>query len=204
MFRFLKKFGNEQQKRERFQTDPECLTSCVQVSSPFFLVYCFIFISSLSIHLHEVLISGGTLKKWLNEHRMWMIKGITGRFYGSLDALMQKIGLRNASFVATNKVVDDDQIKRYNMDMYDFQASTLFLAPMAGLVFLNLVSFTIGIGRIVRLGSWEEMFVQVFLCFYILLVNFPIIEGMVIRSDKGCFPFKVTLGSALAVLIISY
>ncbi|XP_038877189.1 cellulose synthase-like protein E6 [Benincasa hispida] len=176
-----------------------------KVSSPFFPVYCFIFISALSFHLHEVLISGGSVKNWLNEQRMWMIKGITACFYGSLDALMGKIGVRNASFVPTNKVIDDDQIKRYNMDMYDFQASSLFLSPMAGLVFLNLVVFSIGFGRIVvSLEDWEETFGQLFLCFYILLMSFPIIEAMVMRNDKACFPFKHTLGSALVVLLLLY
>lgn len=135
-----------------------------------------------------------------------MIKGITGRLYGSLDAFMTKIGLRNSSFVPTNKVTDDDQLKMYNLDMFDFQASTLFLAPMAGVVFLNLVSFAVGFGRAVagRPEDWEETFGQLFLCFYILLMSLPILEAMVIRSDRGCYPFKVTLGSALVVLAILY
>jgi hypothetical protein len=41
-------------------------------------------------------------------------------------------------------------------------------------------------------GSWNETFGQVFLSLYILMVNYPVVEGMLLRKDKGRVPTPVT------------
>ncbi|XVF38386.1 hypothetical protein REPUB_Repub20aG0097000 [Reevesia pubescens] len=96
---------------------PLCLLNGIplypEVSDPYFSVFFFIFISALAKHLHEVLISGRPIQKWINEQRVWMIKSVTCHLYGSLDAILKKLGLSKATFVITNKVPDDEQIKLY-------------------------------------------------------------------------------------------
>ncbi|KAK9288959.1 hypothetical protein L1049_017430 [Liquidambar formosana] len=172
-----------------------------KVSNPFFLIFSFIFLSSLAKHLHEVLITGGSIRAWINEQRIWMIKSVTSHLYGSLDAIMKKIGLREASFLPTNKAEDDEQVKSYQMGIFDFRTSTKFLAPMVSLVILNMASFVGGLARMIIAGDWDRTFVQVFLSFFILIINYPIIEGMIVRKDKGRITPNVTLLSAVFSMI---
>lgn len=64
-----------------------------------------------------------------------------------------------------------------------------------------MAAFLGGLIRIFFLGDWDKMFVQVLMSFYILVVNFAIIEGMMIRKDKGRIRPTVTLSSMMFVAI---
>ncbi|XP_019191239.1 PREDICTED: cellulose synthase-like protein G2 isoform X2 [Ipomoea nil] len=176
-----------------------------KVSSPWFMIYAFAFISPLAKYLWDVVISGGTTQTWWNEWRMWMIKSITAYFYGSLDAVMKLIGIRKASFIPTSKVVDEEQLNRYQKGIFDFQASPIFLVPLVTLTMLNMLALTSGIAKVLvvgRLRLLDEFFGQVFVSFFILLVNYPIVEGMVFRKDKGGISLRVTMLSALHAVVV--
>ncbi|KAF7837496.1 cellulose synthase-like protein G2 [Senna tora] len=165
-----------------------------KVSDPFSLVFLFIFLSALSKHLLEVLLSGGTFHQWINEQRIWMIKSITCHLYGCLDAVMKKFGAREANFLPTNKVEDDEQTMLYQMDKFDFRASNLFLVPMLTLLAINISCFTVGAYRVVSVGGdWNSMFIQLFISAYIIVLNYPVIEGLMIRKDKGRIESSVAL-----------
>ncbi|CAH9145776.1 unnamed protein product [Cuscuta epithymum] len=173
-----------------------------KASSPWFIIYSFAFISPLAKYLWDVLITGGTIQTWWNEWRMWMIKSITAYFYGSLDAILKLCGIRKANFIPTCKVVDDEQMRRYRDGIFDFQASSsLFLVPLVALVILNMVSLTWGIAKLIVVGGWNEFSGQIFLSFFILLVNYPLVEGMTFRKDKGGISLHMTLLSALYALV---
>ncbi|KAM1479349.1 hypothetical protein ACFX2I_026644 [Malus domestica] len=192
-----------------FATIPQlCLLNGIplypQVSNTYFIVFSFIFLSSHSKHLYEVLATGLTFRHWVNEQRIWMMKSVTSHLYGSVDAFMKKLGMREASFFPTNKVDNVEQLKRYNMGVFDFQTSLLFLAPMVALVILNMASFAVGVARGIFVGELDKMFIQVFISFYVIVMNYPIIEGMLIRKDKGSIPLSVTLVSALVSLIFYF
>lgn len=68
---------------------------------------------------------------------------------------------------------------------------TMLLAPLATLVILNMIAFAGGIARMVISGTWNEMLGQIILSFYIILVNYPITEGMTLRI-KGKFHLPST------------
>ncbi|XP_052208166.1 cellulose synthase A catalytic subunit 4 [UDP-forming]-like isoform X4 [Diospyros lotus] len=172
-----------------------------EVSDWFFCVFSFIFLSSHLKHIQEVLSTGDPIWAWRNEQMMWMIKNVTCHTYGSFDAIMKKIGFKEASFPPTNKVVDEEQLKLYKMGKIDFQTSIVFLAPMVSLVLLNLASFVGGLTRAVVAGNFSEMFVQIVLSFFIVVMNYPIVEGMILRKDKGRIPSSVTSLSALISMI---
>ncbi|KAF5466004.1 hypothetical protein F2P56_015963 [Juglans regia] len=180
-----------------FATIPQlCLLNGIplypKVSNSFFVVYVFIFLSALSKHLYEVLLTGGSFQTMENEQRAWMIKSITCYMYGSLDAIMKRMGMREASFMPTNKVEDDEQVKLYRVGKFDFQTSNMFLLPMVALIILNMAALVGGLLRVIFVGDWDRMFVQVFISCYILYINLPIIEGMMIRKDKGRIQPSVT------------
>ncbi|KAM0963196.1 hypothetical protein ACFX2A_022699 [Malus domestica] len=103
-----------------FATIPQlCLLNGIplypQVSNTYFIAFSFIFLSSHSKHLYEVLATGSTFRHWVNEQRIWMMKSVTSHSYGSVDAVMEKLGMREARFFPTNKVDDVKQLKRCNV-----------------------------------------------------------------------------------------
>ena len=169
-----------------------------QVLNSYFWIFSFVFISSILRHLSEVLTTGLPVRHWIYEQRIWMMKAVTSHFYGSLDAFMKKIGLREASFFPTNKVDEVETLKRYNAGVFDFQTSAMFLVPLASLVILNMASLCVGIARVIFWWELEKFFIQVFIPFYVVVVNYPIIEGMLFRTDNGRIPPSVTALSAMA------
>ncbi|KAH6757097.1 hypothetical protein C2S53_019700 [Perilla frutescens var. hirtella] len=176
-----------------------------EVSSPFFLVFPFLFLSSQLKNMHELLILGHSIKTWSNEQRMWMIKSLTCYFFAALNTSMEKIGLIKASFVPTNKVMDDEGAKLYQMGKYNFQAPTPFMVPLCTLYILNLASFVIGLGRILQNGKTNEMLMQSFVPLFGILLNFPLLEGMVLRKDKGRVSTSVSLISAvISSIVLAY
>ncbi|KAL2325071.1 hypothetical protein Fmac_024129 [Flemingia macrophylla] len=177
-----------------------------KVSDPFFFIFLFILLSAFTKHLVEVLSTGGTFRKWNVEQRIWMIRSITSHSYGCLDAVLKKFGLREANFLPTNKVEDDEQTRLYQMDKYDFRTSNMFLVPMVALLIINISSFIGGVYRVLSVGDWDKMFIQLCIPAYAIVVNYPIIEALVIRKDVGriypSFALVVTC-NILATAIIS-
>ncbi|KAF8014564.1 hypothetical protein BT93_H0398 [Corymbia citriodora subsp. variegata] len=197
-----------------FATIPQiCLVNGIsiypEVSSPYIILFAFIFLSSLCKHLYEVVASGHSVQTFLNEQRIWMIKSTTSYVYGTMDAVMTQIGMRRASFLPTNKVDNDEQSKRYEMGIVDFHTSIMFLAPMVTIVILNMASFIGGVARVLTLGGCNKLFLQIALSFFVLLMSYPVIEAMVLRTDKGRIPRSVTilstfLSSVLLLLCSSF
>lgn len=184
-----------------FATIPQiCLFNGIpifpEVSSSLFLVYCFVFLSSLSKHLHEVVESGHSVRTFINEQRIWMIHSVTSYLYGSVNAVLTKTSMRRPSFLPTNKVANDEQLERYEKGVFDFRTSVMFLAPMVGLVMLSMASFVGGIARVLVSGGWDKLFAQIALSFFISVMGYPVIEGMV-RTDTGRIPLSATIWSAL-------
>lgn len=161
------------------------------------MVFLFVFLSSLSKHIQEVLSTGGSMRSWINEQRMWMIKSVTCHMYGCLDAIMKILGMKEASFMTTNKVIDEEQIRLYQMGKINFQTSIMLLAPLVILTIINVISFVGGVARAMVTGKFSDMFIQVFLSLFIVMMGYPVIEGMILRKDKGRIPPSVTILSVL-------
>ncbi|KAF3955668.1 hypothetical protein CMV_019135 [Castanea mollissima] len=155
-----------------------------KVSDPWFAVFVAIYMSSLFQHLYEVLSSDGSIKTWWNEQRIWMIKSISGSLFGVLDAIMKFLGKKKVSLSLTNKAVDKEKFEKYEKGKFDFEGAAMFMVPLLILVILNIVCFFCGLRRVVIEKSLEEMFGQVFLSFFILILSYPILEGMVTKG-KG-------------------
>ncbi|XP_021721981.1 cellulose synthase-like protein E1 [Chenopodium quinoa] len=171
------------------------------VSDPFFIAFGFVFISSLVKHLCEVVDTGGSVRTWLNEQRIWKIKSLTCFSYGVADCVMAKLGLREASFIPTNKAEDSNKAKLYEMGKYDFSTSNMFLVPLVSAVSLNLCCFVGGVARVIGVGNWVEMFGQGILSLYGLIISYPVLEAMLVRQDKGCIPLSAILTSSFFVVL---
>ncbi|PPR92520.1 hypothetical protein GOBAR_AA28154 [Gossypium barbadense] len=178
-----------------------------KISDSNFIIFSIIFISAISKILYEVVSFGDQFKVWKNEWRIWMVKSVTCYTYGSLDAILNKLGIKEASFLPTNKVTDDEQVKLYEMGIFDFRAATMFLAPLVTVILVNFVAFAGAVVKALVMDDngdryWEKMFGQMFLSFYILVSNYAIIEGMIIRKDKSSIPLSATLWSVVFSVFI--
>jgi len=56
---------------------------------------------------------------------------------------------------------------------------------MLALLTINIFCLVVGVYRVILVGDWDKLFIQIALASFIITVNFPIIEGLVIRKDKG-------------------
>ncbi|KAM0030539.1 putative cellulose synthase (UDP-forming) [Helianthus debilis subsp. tardiflorus] len=176
-----------------------------KVTDPFFLVFLYVFVLSNLQHMREIHSIGASLQTWKYEQRVWMIKGITSHLYGSAHAIMEKLGVKEANFLPTNKVVNEDEVKLHQMGIYNFQTSSIFLVPLCSLVTLNLLAFVVGIIQIVFHGEYvDAIFIQTFLTFYIALMGYPVLEGMMLRKDKGRIATKVSCYSLIFSVFILF
>ncbi|MBA0740643.1 hypothetical protein Gogos_013835 [Gossypium gossypioides] len=178
-----------------------------KVSDPNFNIFSIILVSSISKSLYEVVTTGEQFKVWRNEWRIWMMRSVTSYTYGCLDVILNKLGTKEATFLPTNKVTDDEQVKLYEMGVFDFRTATMFLAPLVTVILINIAAF---VGAVVKAlvvdddgdQYWEKMFGQMFLSFFILISNFAVIEGMIIRRDKAKIPLSSTLWSVVFSMFI--
>ena len=155
--------------------------------------------------MREIYSTGEPLKAWKYEQRIWMMKGITTNLYASIHAIMEKFGAKEASFLPTNKVIDDDQVKLYQMGIYNFQTSSMFVVPLCSLIILNLLAFVVGILKITIQREYiDEIFIQTLLSFYITLMGYPVLEGMMLRKDKGRIEPRMSFYSVVFSIIIIF
>lgn len=180
-----------------------CVTfNITQVSDTFFAAFAFVFISSLLKLLCEVIVTGGSVRTWLNEQRIWKIKWLAIYAYGVLDSVLTKLRLRKASFIPTNKAEDKDTVRLYEKGKFDFRTSNMFLVPLVTVVTLNLCCFVGGVARLAAVGNWDTMFAQAVLSFYGLIMSFPVMDAMLLRQDNGCIPLSTTLTSTMTALVL--
>ncbi|KAK1430407.1 hypothetical protein QVD17_13116 [Tagetes erecta] len=162
------------------------ITVYPKVTDPYFLVLVYVFVLSNLQHIREIHSTGASLHSWKHEQRVWMMKGITSHLYGTTHAIMEKLGFKEANFLPTNKVINEDEAKLHQMGIFNFQTSSIFLVPLCSLVILNLMAFVVTIIGIMFYKVYiNEVFVQMFLSFYIALMGYPLLEGMILRKDKG-------------------
>ena len=97
---------------------------------------------------------------------------------------MKCLGKKKVNLSLTNKAVDKEKFEKYEKGKFDFEGAAIFMVPLLILVILNIVCFFYGLRRVVIEKSLEEMFGQVFLSFFILILSYPILEEMVTKG-KG-------------------
>ncbi|XVF38384.1 hypothetical protein REPUB_Repub20aG0096800 [Reevesia pubescens] len=155
-----------------------------KVLSPWFGVFSTIYLSAIGQHLHEVLFDGGTIMTWWNEQRIWVIKSVSGSLFGCLDLFMKWLGIKKTTFRLTNKAVDKEKLEKYEKGEFDFQGATMFMVPLSILVILNMVCFIGGLRGLIIRKNYEEMFGQILLSLFIMVLSYPVIEGLLRRSKK--------------------
>ncbi|KAL5747072.1 hypothetical protein ACOSQ2_024369 [Xanthoceras sorbifolium] len=155
------------------------------VSNPWFAVFSILFLSSFLNHLYDVLSTGETVRTLWNEQRFWMIQSVSGNLFGCIDMLKKRIGRKKVKFTLSNKAMDKEKLEKYEKGKYDFEGANAYMVPMTIMVILNIVCFIGGIMRLVlEKNRVQEMFGQLFLSTYVLVLSYPIIEGLISRKSK--------------------
>ncbi|KAL3812501.1 hypothetical protein ACJIZ3_013769 [Penstemon smallii] len=175
-----------------------------KVSDPYFVVFAFIFLSSQLKHVQEVFSYGDSWRTSLYELRVWMMKSTVCYLYAVINAIADKFGTTEANFSLTNKDIEEEQTKWYQKGIYNYQASPGLIVPLCTLYLINLASFIIGIAKIVLNRTGDQMFVQATLPLFGVIMNYNLLEGMFLRTDKGRVSIFVTLLSIAISAIYLY
>ncbi|KAJ0104749.1 hypothetical protein Patl1_17489 [Pistacia atlantica] len=164
-----------------------------KVSEPWFLLYSFLFIGAYAKEWLEFILEGSTFRKWWNDQRIWMIRGLTCFLFGSIEYLLQSFGISASGFNVTSKVLDDEQSKRYEQEIFEFGVPSPMFVTLATSAIINLFSFFKGFLDIISGNNMEGLFLQMFLAGFLMVNCLPVYEAMFLRSDKGKMPTKITL-----------
>lgn len=175
-----------------------------QVSDPWFAVFLAVFISGCCQHLFEVLLTGGSIRMWWNEQRIWMVKSVSSSFFGCLDIATRLIGVKRVDFELTSKVTEKDQVDLYAKGVFDFQGSSLMLVPVVTSSILNIAALVGGVWKVIAEGNYSELIIQLFLTLFIVISTYPIIEGIVIRKDAARVPPSITFLSIICTIVLLF
>ncbi|KAM4123116.1 hypothetical protein ACB094_01G135800 [Castanea mollissima] len=177
-----------------------------KLSEPWFVLYMFLFLGAYGHDLLEFIVEGGTVQRWWNDQRMWMIRVLSCNLFASLEYFLKCLGISTYGFSLTNKFVDDEQSKRYDQGVFDFGVPSPMFVPITMAAIINLVSFFMGLMQVLKGSNSEGLFVQIFIAGFVVVNSMPIYEAMVLRRDKGRMPLKITTIStclALALYVLA-
>ncbi|XP_057761548.1 cellulose synthase-like protein G2 [Arachis stenosperma] len=156
-----------------------------KVTDPWFVVFATIHVSTQTQHLIEVLSGDGSVAMWWDEQRIWILKSVTGSLFALIDGTKKWLGLNKVKFSLSNKAIDKEKLKKYEQGKFDFQGAALFMSPLVVLLIVNIVCFFGGLWRLLNVKDFEDMFGQLFLLSYILVLSYPIIEGIITMKSKS-------------------
>ncbi|XAR55157.1 Cellulose synthase (UDP-forming) [Bertholletia excelsa] len=157
-----------------------------------FFLYVFLFIGAYALDCVSFILAQGTFRRWLNDQRMWLVKGLTCSLFASIEFLTKCLGMTTHGFNVTSKAVDDEERKRYDQGIFDFGVHSPMFVVLAMAAVVNLVAFLGGLIQVSKGRNIDGLFVQMFLAGFGVLNSWPIYEAMVLRSDKGRMPTKTT------------
>ncbi|KAF9589829.1 hypothetical protein IFM89_028764 [Coptis chinensis] len=177
-----------------------------KVSDPWFKVFAFLGIASHLFSLGELLWAKGTIKMWWNETRMWMMKGTSSYLFSVMVIILKTLGISEAGFEITSKVIDEEALKRYKCEKMEFAVASPMFIPPTALSLLHLFCLLKTITTVMKVGIEEldHMLLQVAISAYVSLISLPLYEAMFLRKDKGRMPVYVTMYSVGIVIVLLY
>ncbi|CAA7024602.1 unnamed protein product [Microthlaspi erraticum] len=173
-----------------------------KASSPWFWLYMFLFFGAYAQDLLDFVLEGGSYRRWWNDQRMWLIRGLTSYLFSFIDFTLKILNLSTLGFNITSKTNDDEeQSKRYEQEIFDFGSSSSMFLPMTTVAIVNLVALVWGLYDLL---VWRERLVLELMLASFAVVNcLPIYEAILLRTDGGKLPKNVCfLGVILTFVLI--
>ncbi|BBH05788.1 cellulose synthase like G3 [Prunus dulcis] len=133
--------------------------------------------------LQDFVLAGGTFRRWWDDRRMWMIRGLSSFLFGTIEFSLKSLGVASHGFNVTSKVLDEDRSKRYEQGSIEFGVSSPLFVPLTMAAIVNLVAFAWGNVELIRSSnSPEELFMQMFIASFGILNCKPIYEAIINRK----------------------
>ncbi|KAK8685088.1 hypothetical protein V6N13_041097 [Hibiscus sabdariffa] len=175
-----------------------------KISEPWFFLYVFLVLGAYGQDFFEFILAGGTIQRWWNAQRMWMISGLTCYLFGSVEYLLKSIGISTQGFSLTSKVLDDAQRKRYEEGSYEFGVPSPMFVPLTMAATINLFSFILGSIRVLKDDNDKGPSLEMVLSGAIVLNCLPIYRAIALRNDAGRMATQVTVTSAFISVTLCY
>ncbi|KAI3680428.1 hypothetical protein L6452_35198 [Arctium lappa] len=175
-----------------------------KLSSYWFLPFAYVFVGKYAYSFGEFYWTGGTVKGWWNDQRMWLYRRLTSYLFAFSDVVLKSMGFTNTNFIITSKVADEDASQRYNREIMEFGATSPMFNILSTLALVNLFSFLKGVKWVIvdsNTNCFSELAAQMILCGLIVLINLPIYQGLFFRKDKGRMPSSVTYQSTILAIL---
>ncbi|XP_012829785.1 PREDICTED: cellulose synthase-like protein G3 isoform X1 [Erythranthe guttata] len=176
-----------------------------KVSDPWFLLYMFLFVGAYGQDLLEFILEQGTTLRWWSDQRMWLVRGLSSDFFGTLEYVSNRLGIASRGFNVTTKVNDNEQRTQYDNGKFQFGVVSPVFMPFSTAAIVNLIAVFGGFLQLLR-GTilLDEFLGQIIISSFGMVNSWPVYEAMFFRTDKGRMPTKITIFSViLAWLLIS-
>ena len=136
---------------------------------------------------------------------MLIIKRTTAFFFAFINVIIKQLGLSETTFAITSKVVTEDVSKRYEQEIMEFGTSSPMFTILATLALLNSFCFVGGMKRVivdVQTLVSEPFILRILPCGLLVLINFPVYQGLFLRKGNGRMPTSVTYLSIMCALSV--
>ncbi|KAL9246640.1 hypothetical protein vseg_020150 [Gypsophila vaccaria] len=175
-----------------------------KVSEAWFYLYMFLYIGANGKDLHDFILEEGTIERWWNSQRIWMISGVSSFLFGCTEYTLSSLGIAVRGFSLTSKIQDDEQSKRYDQGKFEFGVASPLFVPMTMSALLNLIAFVTGLWGVYSRGmdSVEGLILQIMLCGIVVLNCWPLYDAMLFRTDMGRMPSKISFTATFLVSIL--
>lgn len=178
----------------------------LQVSDPWFRVFALLGISSHLFSLGELLWAKGTVKMWWNETRMWMMKGTSSYLFSVMVIILKTLGISEAGFEITSKVIDAEALQRYEQEKMEFAVASPMFIPPTTLALLHLFCLVKTVSTALKVGleGLDDILLQVIISGYVSIISLPLYEAMFLRKDIGRLPVSITMYAVAIVCVLLY
>ncbi|XP_058112667.1 cellulose synthase-like protein E6 [Magnolia sinica] len=175
-----------------------------KISSPWFIAFAYVTVAKHAYSLGEGLWLGDTVESWWNQQRIWLYRRTSAFLFANIDVALRLSGLAKSAFSITAKSTDDEVAERYEQEIMEFGSTSPMFTILATLAMLNLFCLIGGIKRVAmgdEVGDTEALVLQFVLCGVLVIINWPIYQGLFLRKDMGRLPTSVAFTSiGLAML----
>uniref|UniRef100_A0A1J3HNW4 Cellulose synthase-like protein G3 n=3 Tax=Noccaea caerulescens TaxID=107243 RepID=A0A1J3HNW4_NOCCA len=174
-----------------------------KTSDPWFWLYIFLFFGAYTQDLLDFVFEGGSYRRWWNDQRMWLIRGLTSFFFALIEFTLKTLNLSTFGFNVTSKTDDEELNKRYEQEIFHFGSSSYMFLPVTTVAIVNLLALVWGL---YCLFAWrEECVLELMLASFAVVNCLPIYESIIMRKDDGKLPNMVcfSAGAVTFVLIVS-
>lgn len=134
---------------------------------------------------------------------MWLYRRTSSFLFGFIDTIMKQLGFSESAFVITAKVAEEEAAERYNEEVMEFGVDSPMFLLLGTLGMLNLFSFVAAVMRL-AFGDggvdFQTMGMQFVITGVLVVINWPLYKGMLLRKDKGKMPMSVTVKSVVLAL----